>query len=114
MNGALNWSILDGWWIESFNGDNGFAIGGTDYNTAEGEVESGEQLSNEDCDAADSLALYETLEQQVVPAYYSLDESGIRREWIRRMRSSIATVTSRFSTDRMLRDYLANIYHIEQ
>jgi starch phosphorylase len=114
MNGALNCSIMDGWWIESFNGDNGFAIGGTDYNAAEGEVESGEQLSNEDCDAADSLALYETLEQQVVPAYYSTDESGIRREWISRMRSSIATATPKFSTDRMLRDYLANIYHINE
>jgi len=114
MNGALNCSILDGWWIESFNGDNGFAIGGTDYNAVGGEVESGEELSSEDADAADSLALYETLEQQVVPAYYSTDESGVGREWIRRMRSSIATVTPRFSTDRMLRDYLDEIYRIHQ
>ena len=113
MNGALNCSIMDGWWIEAFNGDNGFAIGGTDYNAAEGEVESGEQLSSEEADAADSLALYETLEQQVVPAYYSTDGSGVRRAWIRRMRSSIATVTTKFSTDRMLRDYLTNIYHID-
>jgi starch phosphorylase len=112
MNGALNCSILDGWWIESFNGDNGFAIGGTDYNTAEGEVESGEQLSSADADAADALALYETLENEVVPAYYSHNENGIHSEWIRRMRASIANVTARFSTDRMLGDYLADIYHL--
>ncbi|MBV9241963.1 MAG: alpha-glucan family phosphorylase [Acidobacteria bacterium] len=110
MNGALNCSILDGWWIEGFNGENGFAISG---NEEPENVEAAEDLTNDQGDAADSLALYSTLENEVVPAYYSADESGLPREWIRRMRSSIATVVPRFSTDRMLRDYIARIYNIE-
>jgi starch phosphorylase len=114
MNGALNCSILDGWWIEGFNGENGFAIGGTDYQRVnDEEVGSGEDLTNEESDAADSLALYTTLENDVIPAYYSADESGLKREWIRRMRSSIATLTPQFSTDRMVRDYLDDIYHLD-
>ena len=114
MNGALNCSILDGWWIESYNGDNGFSIGGTDYRASGGGLGSGEELSSDEADAADSIALYETLENEVVPAYYTVDENGTRREWITRMRASIASVVPKFSTDRMLRDYLANIYNIEQ
>jgi len=113
MNGVLNCSILDGWWIEGYNGDNGFAIGGTDYNAIRDDVESGEDLSSDNGDLADSLALYTTLENEVIPAYYSADESGLPSEWIRRMRSSIATTVPQFSTDRMLRDYLGNIYHLE-
>ena len=112
MNGVLNCSILDGWWIEGYNGDNGFAIGGTDYNAVEEEVESGEDLSSDNADVTDSLALYAALENEVIPAYYSTDESGLSSEWIRRMRASIATTVPQFSTDRMLQDYLSNIYHL--
>src|SRR3954464_14853480 len=66
MNGVLNCSILDGWWIEGYNGKNGFEIGSLDTLSTEAEM-----------DAADSAALYETLEQQVVPAYYSHDDAGL-------------------------------------
>jgi starch phosphorylase len=99
MNGALNLSILDGWWIEGFNGENGFAIGDL---SAEG--------SDEEMDAADAEALYSTLETKVIPAFYSTDETGLRREWIRRIKNSIATLTPQFSSDRMVSDYLTKIY----
>lgn len=99
MNGVLNASILDGWWIEGYNGENGFAIGSTD-----------DDLSEAEMDVADSLALYETLENEVVPAYYALDPDGLPGGWIARMRNAIAMLTPQFSSDRMVRDYLTNIY----
>lgn len=98
MNGGLNFSILDGWWIEGYNEINGFAIG---------------DLSEEDdetMDRKDGEALYEVLETQVIPAYYETDESGLRKEWIRRMKNSLATLTPQFSSDRMVRDYFEKIY----
>jgi starch phosphorylase len=98
MNGALNFSILDGWWIEGYNGENGFAIGDLD-----------EGLSEEEMDAADAEALYSVLENQLIPTYYNRS-NGLPSDWIRMMRNSIATLTPQFSSDRMLRDYLENIY----
>lgn len=102
MNGALNMSILDGWWIEGYNGVNGFEIG--DLN---------DDLTETEMDAADAEALYTTLETQVIPSYYAVDDSGIPAEWIGRMKDSIATLTPQFSSDRMVRDYLTNIYDAE-
>ena len=99
MNGALNFSILDGWWIEGYNGENGFEIGDLDAGQTDAEM-----------DKADGEALYETLETQVIPAYYALDSNGLPSEWIGRMKNSIATLTSQFSSDRMVMDYLKNIY----
>jgi glycogen phosphorylase len=99
MNGALNFSILDGWWIEGYNGENGFSIG----DLAPG-------LSEEEMDRADAAALYSTLENELIPAYYTLDETGLPAEWIRRVKNCLATLTPQFSTDRMLRDYLLNVY----
>lgn len=100
MNGVLNASILDGWWIEGFDDTNGFAIGGDSL------------MLDEEMDAADAASLYETIEDRIVPAYYSVDAEGLRRDWIRMMRSSIATLTPAFSSDRMVRDYLTEIYQI--
>jgi len=99
MNGVLNCSILDGWWIEGFNDANGFAIGDLD-----------KTLTDDEMDAADREALYETLEQKVIPAYYAKDADGLPGEWIARMRNSLATLTPQFSTDRMVSDYIAHIY----
>ncbi|MBK7393210.1 MAG: alpha-glucan family phosphorylase [Chloracidobacterium sp.] len=98
MNGALNFSILDGWWIEGYNGENGFEIG---------DLSDG---SDEQMDASDADSLYSTLENQVIPAYYSHDSSGLPTEWVRRMKNSIATLTPQFSSDRMVTDYLDRIY----
>lgn len=98
MNGGLNFSILDGWWIEGYNEINGFAIG---------------DLSEEDdetMDRKDGEALYEVLETQIIPAYYETDENGLRIEWVRRMKNSLATLTPLFSSDRMVKDYFEKIY----
>jgi starch phosphorylase len=101
MNGVLNASILDGWWIEGSNGENGFAIGNTDDDVSEAEM-----------DAADSLALYATLENEIIPDYYSYDANGLPAKWIARMRNSIATLAPQFSSDRMVSDYVARIYDL--
>ena len=98
-NGCLNLSIMDGWWPEAYSGENGFSIG--------------EERAYDDPDVhdrADSLALYETLEQDVLPAYYERDEHGIPREWVRWMKNSIADILPRFSTARMVRDYAQRCY----
>ena len=99
MNGVLNCSILDGWWIEGYNGKNGFEIGVLDPDGTEAEA-----------DAADSIALYETLEKQVVPAFYTRDDADLPKEWISRIRSSMATLTPEFSSDRMDSEYVRRIY----
>ena len=103
MNGALNFSVLDGWWIEGYNEINGFAIGGLDAD------------DNDDVmDAADAEALYRTLENEIIPTYYGTGDSGLPTEWIARMRNSIATLTPQFSSDRMVADYLSNIYNLAE
>ncbi len=99
MNGALNFSILDGWWIEGYNGENGFGIG-----------DLAEDLTEDEIDTADAEALYSTLENELIPAYYPTPSNGIPTEWIRRMKNSIATLTPQFSSDRMVSEYLTNIY----
>ena len=99
MNGALNFSILDGWWIEGYNGENGFGIG-----------DMAEDLTDEQMDIADAEALYSTLEKELIPAYYSRENGGLPTGWIRRMKNSISTLTPQFSSDRMVSDYLRDIY----
>lgn len=100
MNGALNFSILDGWWIEGYNERNGFRIG-------ELEVDDDEAAG----DAADADSLYATLENEIIPAYYQVNENGLPAEWISRMKNALATLTPQFSSDRMVRDYLTKIYN---
>jgi starch phosphorylase len=99
INGALNLSVLDGWWPEAFDGENGWAIG--DGPAFEG--------SEEERDARDAGALYRLLEEEVAPAFTVRDE-GLPREWIRRMKHAMATITPRFSSHRMVREYLERIY----
>jgi len=99
MNGVLNFSILDGWWMEGFNGENGFVVGNTD-----------EFSSDSVADAEEAEALYRTLENEIIPLFYKRDENGIPIEWARRMKNAIATITPQFSTDRMVDDYLTKIY----
>lgn len=98
MNGVLNFSVLDGWWIEGYNGENGFGIGGLDV------------LTDEEMDTSDAEDLYTTLENEVVPAYYSVGSSGLPELWIKKMKESMATLTPYFSSDRMVEDYLTRIY----
>jgi glycogen phosphorylase len=99
MNGGLNLSILDGWWLEGYDGTNGFAIG----NSAEG-AEVG------DVDASDAESLYRTLEEQVVPLYYERGPDGLPRKWISMMKRAIVTLVPEFNSDRMVEEYTRRIY----
>lgn len=99
LNGALNLSILDGWWAEAYDGTNGFAIGhGTSH------VDDGIT------DGRDAEALYAALENEVVPMFYDRDADGLPQAWIRRMMSSISSLAWRFSAHRMVADYVKHAY----
>ena len=99
MNGALNFSVLDGWWLEGYNGENGFAIGPADIK------------DEAEMDAEDAEALYSTLENIVIPTFYSRDDAGIPTGWVTKMKNAIATLTPRFSSERMVSDYVNKIYN---
>lgn len=99
MNGGLNLSVLDGWWLEGYDGTNGFAIGSS--------VEGAEAA---DVDASDAESLYSLLEQQVVPLYYERDGDGLPHKWIAMMKSAIATLVPEFNSDRMVEEYARRIY----
>ena len=98
-NGVLNMSVLDGWWDEGFTGDNGWAIGGRETNPDEGAQ-----------DWADAQDLYRILEEELIPAYYEHDEEGIPARYVQLMRNSIASTVWRFSTTRMLHQYVERLY----
>ncbi|MFY7952702.1 MAG: alpha-glucan family phosphorylase, partial [Armatimonadaceae bacterium] len=98
-NGGLNFSILDGWWAEAFTPEVGWSIGdGTEYS------DPGYQ------DHVEALAVYETLEREIVPQFHDRDASGIPTRWIQRMKASMRTLTPVFSTERMVREYAENVY----
>ena len=99
MNGTLHLSIGDGWWAEGYGGNNGWLIEGASTSDDQDAV-----------DAADAEALYTLLEQQVVPAYYETDARGLPRRWIAMVKQAMLTVTPRFSTRRMLKDYVEHAY----
>ncbi|MEM8995014.1 MAG: alpha-glucan family phosphorylase, partial [Acidobacteriota bacterium] len=99
MNGALNLSILDGWWPEGFDGTNGWAIG----------VAEQEGLTEQAQDEKDAESLYRTLEEEVVPAYYERN-GGPPTEWLRRVKRAMATITPAFSSHRMMQDYVEQHY----
>ena len=98
-NGVVNVSVLDGWWDEGWTGDNGWAIGGRETNPDEGAQ-----------DWADAQDLYRILEEEVVPLYYERDEDGVPARWVAAMRNSIASTIWRFSTTRMLHEYVERLY----
>jgi starch phosphorylase len=99
LNGGLNLSVLDGWWAEAYDGENGFAIG------------SGAVHSDPDVQwARDAEAVYRTLEQEVLPLFFDVDRNGLPRRWVGRMKRSITTLAWRFSADRMVIDYVNGCY----
>ena len=100
MNGVLNFSVLDGWWREGYNGKNGWAIGrDVDY----------ENPSQQD--EEDAISLYEILETQIIPLYYKKRSSdGLPGEWIDMMKESIRTLTPQFSMRRMVKEYVEQLY----
>jgi len=99
LNGVLNCSILDGWWAEAYDGGNGFAVGG-------GEIHADPELQDE----RDALALFDTLESEVIPLYYQRDAAGIPTGWIARVKRAIRTLAWRYNADRMVMDYVKECY----
>ena len=99
INGGLNLSILDGWWLEGYDGTNGFAIGN-------GNDSSDVAL----IDALDAESLYQTIEQEVVPLFYTRDEKGLPRQWIAMMKRAIETLAPKFNSNRMVEDYVRRVY----
>lgn len=102
MNGGLNLSILDGWWIEGYDGENGFSIG---------VLEDAKDALEHLIDLADAESLYKVLEKEVIPTYYAKGENNLPTAWIAKMRRALETLTPGFSSDRMLKDYIEKIYN---
>ncbi len=99
LNGALNLSVLDGWWAEAYDGSNGFAIGrGTQH------------VDDAITDARDAADLKRVLIEEVIPLYYDRDIDGLPRSWIQRMMNSIGSLAWRFSAHRMVADYVRTAY----
>ncbi len=98
-HGCMGLSIMDGWWREGYDGQNGFSIG-----------EDSHPDNIEEQDRVDSANLYKTLTQQVVPMFFNRDVNGIPREWIKRIRHGMATLVPQFTTDRMVKEYTNKYY----
>jgi starch phosphorylase len=98
-NAGLNLSVLDGWWSESYNGNNGWAIGA--------EIQDGSiEFQNE----VDSASLYQLLENQIIPLYYAKPDGKLPLAWLQLMRDSIRSVTPIFNTHRMVKEYTERLY----
>jgi len=99
LNGALNFSVLDGWWREAFNGGNGWAIG-----------EDRDLNYPEVPDEEDAESLYGTLEDEIIPLYYDRDPKEISRKWMALIKASMKTVIPQFGTRRMVKEYVERLY----
>ena len=100
INGVLNCSILDGWWDEAFNGENGWAIG------------SGEEYgdNHELQDKIESIILYDLLENEIIPSFYDRSMHDIPRIWVKKMKNSIKSIAPFFNTNRMVQEYTKKFY----
>src|SRR5581483_10049815 len=98
VNGGLNFSVLDGLWLEGYDGDNGFAIGDLS------------ELGEAEADRQDAESTYRVLAEEVIPRFYERDAEDLPRRWIAMMKRSILTLVPRFSSDRMVAEYVEKIY----
>jgi len=99
LNGGLNMSILDGWWAEAYDGRNGFAIG-----------TGAQHVDDKITDQRDADALFNVLENEVIPTFYDRDIDGLPLRWIKLMMNSIGSLAWRFSAHRMVMDYTRTCY----
>jgi starch phosphorylase len=99
VNGGLNLSVLDGWWVEGYAEDNGWAVGS--------ELDDGNADAQDDADAE---ALYRVLEEEVVPLFYERNDAGVPIAWLQRVRASMRSLLPVFNTDRMVREYIRTVY----
>ncbi len=97
--GAPNFSILDGWWVEGYNGNNGWVIG-----------EDREYKDAQTQDEADALSIYRSLEEEIIPLYYGRNEQGVPEGWVGVMKQSIISCAPTYSTQRMVIDYCDKYY----
>jgi starch phosphorylase len=93
INGVLHLSIPDGWWLEGYNGHNGWTFGGQEAD-----------------DAGDAASLYSILEQEVVPLYYKVNDEGIPVDWVQKMKAAMKSVGPAFSARRMVKEYSRKFY----
>jgi starch phosphorylase len=99
FNGAINISVLDGWWDEAYDGTNGWAVG------------HGEEYEDPDYhDQVESQAIYQMLENEVVPMFYARGRDGVPREWVRRMKNAMRTLCPAYSASRMVKEYTERLY----
>ena len=99
INGGLNLSILDGWWLEGYDSTNGFAI-----------ANGTEDVDVAAVDANDAESLYRVLEEEVVPLYYDQDNDGLPHRWIAMMKRAIQTLAPQYNSDRMVEEYARKVY----
>jgi starch phosphorylase len=98
VNGGINLSELDGWWAEAYTPEVGWAIG------------DGQEHDDPAWDAVDAAALYDVIEREVIPEFYTRDKSGIPTAWVKRIRESMARLTPQFSTSRSVCEYTEQHY----
>ena len=99
VNGGLNLSIQDGWWVEGYDGQNGFSIGAGEEYT---------DLTYQD--DVESRLIYELIERELTPLFYTRGSDGLPRGWITRMKRAIGTLVPVFNTNRMVEEYLERCY----
>ncbi|HAY32716.1 MAG TPA: alpha-glucan family phosphorylase [Ignavibacteria bacterium] len=99
-NGGLNFSILDGWWDEAYAPGNGWKIDSL----------TDESIPQEQRDLYSSISLYDTLESEIIPAYYKRNRNGIPAEWIKMIKNSIRNLAGVYNTNRMVKDYCEKFY----
>jgi glycogen phosphorylase len=99
MNGVLNFSVLDGWWLEGYVKGAGWAL--TDKRTYENDMHQ---------DQLDAATIYSMLENEIIPLYFAKNTKGYSPEWIQVIKNSLAQITPRFTTKRMIDDYIARFY----
>jgi alpha-glucan phosphorylase-like protein len=96
LNGVPNLIIMDGWWVEGFNGKNGWAFG--------------EGTADSDRDKQDAEAIYQILEKEIIPLYDKVSDDGIPHEWVKVMKESVKSNAPRFSARRMVKEYVERCY----
>ena len=99
MNGSLNLSILDGWWAEFFDGENGWAIPSADA--------AGDSAER---DALEAASLYDLIEHQVAPRFYDRNDQGVPTRWVEHIRHTLATLSPALCADRMVSEYVKRLY----
>ena len=96
LNGVPHLSVSDGWWVEGYNGKNGWSFGG--------------DKEAENPDQADAEAIYELLEKEIIPLYYEVSGDGVPHGWVRTMKEAIKSNAPRFSARRMVKEYTEKFY----